>query len=375
MTLELIATASFGLEAIVAQELKELGFENLKVENAKVTFNASEFAICRTNLWLRTAYRIRLKIGEFKALTFDELFEETKKLPWHEFLPHNANFPVEGKSIKSTLYSVPDCQAIVKKAIVENMKKKYKKQWFDEDGPLFRIEVSLLNDVASLTIDTSGLGLHKRGYRKKSSEAPLRETLAAGLITISRWNCNSILADPFCGSGTILIEAALIGHSIAPGIKRTFISENWPWIPKCLWKEARTEAYDKIAYNKELNILGSDIDESMVSLARENATVAGIEKSIHFQRLSLADFHSEKKYGKIVCNPPYGERLGDLQEVEILYKQMGKVFKNLDTWSFYILTPHTKFEKLFGKKASKKRKLYNGRIKVDFYQFYGPSPR
>lgn len=371
---ELIATATFGLEAVVAQEVRNLGYYNTVVENGKVTFTAEESAICRANLWLRTADRVRLKIGEFKAITFDELFEKTKALPWAELIPVDANFPVEGKSIKSKLFSVSDCQAIVKKAVVENMKQKYKKQWFDETGPLYKIEVALLKDTATLTIDTSGPGLHKRGYREMAGYAPLKETLAAALVLLARWRPKRVLIDPFCGSGTIPIEAVLIGQNIAPGMNREFISESWPNISKDLWRQAREETHDLADYHQPVEIIGTDIDDKAVKLARKNAHKAQVEKQIHFQRMSVSDLSSKKKYGQIICNPPYGERLSDLPEVERLYKEMGRVFSKLDTWSFYILTAHPEFEKFFGRPVTKKRKLYNGRIKVDYYQYYGPKP-
>ncbi len=372
--LELIATATFGLEAIVAREVKELGYEQVTVENGKVTFNADENAICRANLWLRTADRVRLKVGEFKAVTFDELFEKTKALPWPDLLPEDANFPVDGKSVQSTLFSISDSQAIVKKAIVESMKKRHRTEWFEEKGPLYPIEVSLLKDVATLTIDTSGPGLHKRGYRAVGSEAPLKETLAAALILIARWKPEITLIDPFCGSGTIPIEAALIGQNLAPGMERTFISEQWPNIPRDCWRKARKETHDRADYNRELDITGTDMDSSLINIARKNAAEANVDHLIHFQARPLADFSSKKKYGKVICNPPYGARLSELKEVEKLYKQMGKFFRKLDTWSFYILTAHENFESLFGKKASKRRKLYHGNIKVHYYQYFGPRP-
>lgn len=369
----LIATATFGLEALVAQELKDLGYEDITVENAKVSFSGDEDSLCRTNIMLRTADRVRLKVGEFKATTFDELFEKTKALPWPEIIPANAEFPVDGKSIKSTLFSISDCQAIVKKAVVECMKKKYKIQWFEEKGPLYKIEVALLKDVVTLTIDTSGAGLHKRGYRELTSTAPLRETLAAALVMLSKWHPDTILIDPLCGSGTIPIEAAMIGLNIAPGIYREFVSDSWPIIPKSAWKRAREEARDN-ERKQDLDIIGTDIDASSIKLARINAAKFKLEQNIHFQQLPLSDLSSKKKYGKIICNPPYGERLGNLPEVEKLYNDMGKVFRTLDTWSYYILTSHEDFERLFGKQASKKRKLYNGKIKVDYYQYFGPRP-
>jgi len=372
--LELIATATFGLEAIVAQEVKDLGYKQVTVENGKVTFAADESAICRSNLWLRTADRVRLKVGEFEAVTFDELFEKTKALPWPDLLPENASFPVDGKSVQSTLFSISDCQALVKKAVVESMKKRCGIEWFKEDGPLYRIEISMLKDIATLTIDTSGAGLHKRGYRVAGSEAPLKETLAAALVLIARWQPDIALIDPLCGSGTIPIEAALIGQNIAPGMNRTFVSEQWPNIPREHWREARKETHDRADYNRELDLAGTDINSDLIEIARKNAVEAGVDELIHFQAKPLAELSSRKKYGKVICNPPYGERLSSLKEVEDLYKEMGRLFKKLDSWSFYILTASENFESLFGKKASKRRKLYHGNIKVHYYQYFGPRP-
>ncbi len=372
--MQLIATSTFGIEAVVGRELLKLGYQDQHVENGKVTFSGDESAICRTNLWLRTADRVLVKMGEFKALTFEELFQQTKALPWEEWIPEDARFPVDGKSVDSKLSSVPDCQAIVKKAVVEKLKQKYRKDWFDESGDLYRIEVGLLKDMATLTIDTTGAGLHKRGYRKLASGAPLKETLAAAMIMISRWNHERVLIDPFCGSGTIPIEAALIGRNVAPGIKRPFTAETWGNIPQGLWKQAREEAHDMVRKDSELRISGSDIDDEVMSLARYHAREAGVEKDIHLQRMPMAEISSRFKYGFIICNPPYGERLGEAREIEKLYRQMGTVFKGLDTWSHYVLTSHPQFESLFGRRADKKRKLYNGRIMCNYYQFFGPPP-
>ncbi len=372
--LELVATATFGLEAVVAGELKTLGYDNLKIENGRVSFTADESAICRCNLWLRCADRLRLKVGEFQALTFDELFEKTKALPWADLLPSNALFPVDGKSIQSALFSISDCQAIVKKAVVESLKKKYRRDWFSEEGPLYRIEISLLKDIATLTIDTSGVGLHKRGYRKGGSEAPLKETLAAALVLLARWKPDIALIDPFCGSGTILIEAALIGHNIAPGMNRTFASEEWPTIDRKYWREARKETHERAENDKKLDLTGTDINDNAIQTARKNAAEAGVEELIHFQARSFSELSSKKKYGKIICNPPYGERLSSAKEIKKLYQEMGQVFGTLETWSYYILTADENFESLFGRKASKRRKLYHGNIKVQYYQYFGPRP-
>ncbi len=372
--IELIATATFGLEAVVAREIKDLGYEKVTVENGRVTFTADESAICRANLWLRTADRVLVKMGSFQASTFDELFQQTKDLPWPDWLPRNANFPVEGKSVNSKLFSVPDCQAIVKKAVVEKMKQKFRQEWFPEDGPRYPIEVALLKDEATLTMDTTGPGLHKRGYRKLAGEAPLKETLAAAMIILAHWFPDRVLMDPFCGSGTIPIEAALIGLNIAPGINRSFIAENWPAVPKALWQDAWEEAFALMENGRELDITGTDIDEKVLRLACYHAEVAGVGRYIRFQQRALSRVRTEAKYGYIICNPPYGERLGEAGEVENLYREMGRVFRNLDTWSYYILTSCPRFEQLFGRRADKRRKLYNGRIECQYYQFPGPRP-
>jgi len=371
--IDFIATATFGLEAVVAREVRELGYE-AKVENARVIFQGDEKDICRSNLWLRCADRVLIRVGEFTALTFDELFEKTRALPWPDWLPENANFPVEGKSVKSKLFSVSDCQAIVKKAIVESMKKRYHRNWFEETGPRYTIEVSLLKDVATLTIDTSGAGLHKRGYRRLSTAAPLKETLAAAMVNLSYWNPDRILLDPFCGSGTIPIEAALIGINAAPGLNREFAAESWPNIPQRLWDEAREEAEDLIRRDLKLKIRGTDINNQVLSIARYHAKLAGVSDQISFQQMDVADLRTKRKYGCLICNPPYGERLEDEKEVENLYRLMGRVFKALDSWSFYILTSHRDFERLFGRRADRRRKLYNGRIECQYYQYFGPPP-
>lgn len=372
--LTIIATTAMGIEAIASKELRSLGYEPIKVENGRITFQGNWIDLARANLWLRTADRLKLKIGEFKATSFEELFEQTKALPWSNIIPRNAEFPVTGKSVKSQLYSVPDCQAIVKKAVVESMKKTYHQEWFEESGPLYKIEVSLVKDIATLTIDTSGQGLHKRGYRYLHGEAPIKETLAASLIYLSNWHVDRPFVDPFCGSGTIPIEAAMIGQNIAPGFNREFISETWPNIAENVWKEARIEVEDLANYNQPLDIQGTDIDHRMVELAKNNAMEAGFGDLISFKQMQATDFTTKKEYGSIVSNPPYGERLGEISKVESLYRDMGKVFRKYDTWSFYFISSHINFEKHFGQKATKKRKLYNGRIRTDFYQYWGPRP-
>lgn len=371
----LIATSAFGLESVVANELKKLGYQNLQTENGRVSFEAEIDAIARCNLWLRSADRLLLKIGEFEARSFEELFEQTKALAWADWIPETGEFPVEGKSIQSQLFSVSDCQAIVKKAIVEKMKMKYPVKWFKETGPRYRIEIALLKNRATLTIDTSGAGLHKRGYRKLAGEAPLKETLAAALVLLSRWRADRAFIDPFCGSGTIPIEAGLIGRNIAPGLNREFAAENWPQLATKIWRQAREEAHDSIITNQPLGIMGFDLDGQALELARYHSKQAGLGNLLSFQNQAVKDLRSSYCYGFLVTNPPYGERLSDKAEVEQIYRQMGSVFRNLDSWSFYVLTSHPALEKFLGRKADKKRKLYNGRIQCTYYQFYGPKPQ
>lgn len=372
--IELIATTTFGLEAIAKRELQDLGYSELKVENGKVSFTGIEKDIVKTNLWLRTADRILLKMGEFKALSFDELFEKTKALPWDEWIPEDGNFVVEGKSIDSKLYSISDSQRIVEKAVVEKLKTKYNVDWFQKTGPKYTIEVSLLKDIATLTIDTSGEGLHKRGYRDRAGDAPIKETLAAAMILLSYWQKDRPLFDPFCGSGTIPIEAAMIGKNIAPGLDRNFAAEEWPRINKEFWSEARKEAFQAIDNEVRLNIMGCDIDKRSILRARDNAANLGLEDDIRFFMKDMRDVDILDDYGVVISNPPYGERLGEKEEIQELYKDLGEKFRALDTWSLYVITSDEDFEKLYGKKADRKRKLYNGRIKVDYYQFYGPRP-
>jgi len=370
---KLIATVAFGLEAVVARELKNLGYTNSIAENGRIMFDADFAAIAQTNLWLRSAERVQLVLGEFEAKTFDELFEKTKALPWDRWIPVNGQFPVQGKSVKSQLFSVSDCQAIVKKAVVEKLKQKYNVEWFEETGPSYSIQVALLKDRVTLTIDTSGVGLHKRGYREEAGEAPIKETLAAAMVQLSHWQHRRLLLDPLCGSGTILIEAALIGDNIAPGLTRRFASEDWPVLGKELWQRARSEASASIQDNP-MDLQGSDIDGRLLDVARANADNAGVGDKIHFQRRALSDVRSSHKYGCVICNPPYGERLEDAANVQKLHREMAKAFSSWDTWSIYVITSNPDFEKHFGRRADKKRKLYNGRIKCNYYQFTGPPP-
>ncbi|MGE7759516.1 THUMP domain-containing class I SAM-dependent RNA methyltransferase [Peribacillus sp. NPDC097895] len=371
---DIIATSAMGLESIVAKEVRDLGYD-CEVENGKIMYKGDQSAIARSNLWLRSADRVKIKVGEFKAYSFDELFEKTKALNWEDYLSADVEFPVSGKSVKSQLYSVPDCQAIVKKAIVDRLKSKYKQvSWFAETGPLFKIEVSILKDVVTLTMDTSGAGLHKRGYRTGQGEAPLKETLAAALIMLTNWKPDKPFIDPFCGSGTIPIEAALIGQNIAPGFNREFVSETWSWMDSKVWDEARIEAEDLADYDQYLDITGCDIDHRMVDISKANGIEAGLGDLIEFKQMQVRDISTRKEYGVIVGNPPYGERLGEKKAVEQMYREMGQAFKKLDTWSVYMITSNPDFEQHYGKPATKKRKLFNGFIRADLYQYWGKRP-
>ncbi|APH68952.1 class I SAM-dependent RNA methyltransferase [Bacillus spizizenii] len=367
----LIATAPMGIEAVVAKEVRDLGYE-CKVDNGKVIFEGDALAICRANLWLRTADRIKVQVASFKAKTFDELFEKTKAINWRSFIPENGKFPVIGKSVKSTLASVPDCQRIVKKAIVEKLKLQSGKanDWIEETGAEYKVEISLLKDQAVITLDSSGTGLHKRGYRVDQGGAPIKETLAAALVQLTNWTPDRPFVDPFCGSGTIAIEAALIGQNIAPGFNRDFVSEDWEWIGKDRWDKARLEVEEKANYDQPLTIFASDIDHRMVQIAKENAEEAGLGDLIQFKQMQVKDFTTNLEFGVIVGNPPYGERLGEKKAVEHMYKEMGQAFEPLDTWSVYMLTSNENFEEAYGRKATKKRKLFNGFIKTDYYQYW-----
>lgn len=369
MDFNIIATTTFGLEGITSKELKALGYDDLVVENGKVEFEGDEMDVAIANVHLRTAERVLIKMGEFKALSFEELFQATKKIKWSEIIPVDGVMHVTGKSIKSQLYSVPDCQSIVKKAIVESMKESYGIERFEENGPVYKIEVAILKDIVTLTIDTSGPGLHKRGYREDAGAAPLKETLAAALALISRWNEETPLLDPFCGSGTLLIEAAMIMLNIPPGLCRSFVSEDWHVIGREVFEDVKAGA-EKAIKNKDIKLYGYDIDGRVLRVAKQNAEKAGVAKYIHFQRKDFNDFSSSFEHGCILTNPPYGERLGEKREVEELYKKFGLVKRRFDGWDFNILTSHEQFEKLFGRKADKNRKLYNGRIKCYYYQYF-----
>lgn len=374
MKLRLIATAVFGMEAIVAQEIKDLGFENVVVENGRVLFDSDELGLARANMWLRTAERVFICVGQFKANKFETLFDEINKLPWEVYIAKDAAFPVDAKSVKSTLFSLSDIQSLTKKAIVKRLTKLYRVEWFEETQETYRILVSILKDEVTVSIDTSGSGLHRRGYRAKGNEAPLKETLAAGLLLVSKWKAERPLIDPFCGSGTIVIEAAMMAKNIAPGLNREFDSEKWRWIEPEIWEKVRNEAKESVVEALDVKIEGYDMDPRAISIARENAALAGVADIVHFQVRDVKDFSTSRQYGTIICNPPYGERLNEVKEVEQLYKVMGKVFKPYTTWSKYIITSHDGFENAYGEKSTKNRKLYNGRIKTHFYMYFGERP-
>lgn len=373
-TVNLTATCSFGLESLVAAELRRLGYEELRVDRGAVHWRAGMEAIARANLWLRCADRVLVEMGSFRATTFDELFDGVASLPWANWLPEDAEFPVSGKSVASQLSSVPACQSIAKKAIVGALGRHYGRERFDESGPRFRVQVALRKDVATLTLDTSGSGLNRRGYRDLSAPAPLRETLAAAMVMLSHWQPGFILADPCCGSGTLVIEAGLIGRNIAPGSLRSFDAFKWPCVGRKVWAEAMEEADDLAQPDRRLRLWASDIDPEALRLARHHAERAGLEADIEFAQRPVAEFATRHKYGYLLCNPPYGERLGDLQSAEQLYHELGQVYAHLRDWSCLALTPHEGFEALFGREATHRRRMFNGRIRCTLYQFFGPRP-
>ncbi|NLU51461.1 MAG: class I SAM-dependent RNA methyltransferase [Clostridiaceae bacterium] len=372
--LRIFATATFGVESVVAREIKHLGYEDTHTDNGRVYFNGDFEALCRANLWLRCAERVFVLIGEFDAVTFDELFEGTKALPWEDWLPKDAEFPVTGGCVKSTLMSVSDCQSIIKKAIVERLKKVYKLEVFPETGPKYRIDFNILKDHVTISIDSSGSGLHKRGYRSLGYAAPIKETLASAILMISRWTPGRHLIDPFCGSGTIPIEAALMAMNKAPGLDRDFDCMEWPNIPKEVWYRALNEARDLIKPVNDIYIHGYDINPEAISMANYHAKQAGVANCLHLQTRDVRDLSSKAKYGFIVTNPPYGQRIGEKRENARLYQDMGKVFSKLSTWSYYIINADPEFEKHFGRKADKNRKLFNGGLLCYLYQYFGPKP-
>ncbi|MFI3230574.1 MAG: class I SAM-dependent RNA methyltransferase [bacterium] len=372
-----IATTTFGLESIVKREAINLGFENIKVEDGAVFFSGTIADIPKANLWFRSADRILIVMARFKALEFEELFQGVHQVDWADYLPKDANFVTAGKSIKSQLSSVPACQKITEKAIVEKLKLTYKGvSTFSKTGKKYKIQVALLKDIVTITLDTSGVGLHKRGYRDKQLAAPIKETLAHALIDLSYYKKDRIFIDPTCGSGTIPIEAAFKAKNIAPGLNRRFVSEGWEFIDSKYWKDARKDAYSKIDTNAKIEIYGSDIDEKAIEIAKRNSKVAGVDDCIRFKVAPLKELDTSiLNYATCICNPPYGERIGELAEVERLYWDMGEVFTKNKTLSSYILTSHEEFEKFYGQKANKKRKLFNGNVKVDYYQYFGEKPK
>ena len=372
----LIATAAAGIEALVGKELRNLGID-CQVENGRARFKGNLETIATANLWLRTADRVKIIVGEFDAFTFDELFEKAKAIAWEDYLPMDAEFPVAGRSIKSKLYSVPDCQSITKKAIVERLREVYHRPArvpLPETGALFQLEVALLKDHVVLTLDTTGPSLFKRGYRLEKGGAPLKENMAAALVMLTNWRKDRPFYDPVCGSGTLCIEAALIGHNIAPGFNRDFACEAWDWFDAAVFDKVRSAADEAADYDIELDIAGSDINGRMIEIAQANAEEIGLGDSIQFKQQAVKDFKTEKEYGVIVANPPYGERLCEEEQVRVLYREMGEVFRPLKTWSKYILTSDLAFEEFYGAKATKKRKLYNGAIRTDLFQYWGERP-
>ena len=373
---ELIAPCHFGLEAVLKREIQDLGYEITKVEDGRVTFAGDQAAICQANIFLRTAERILLKVGEFKATTFDELFEQTKALPWEEYIPEDGKFWVaKAASVKSRLFSPSDIQSIMKKAMVNRLKEHYRIDWFEEDGAAYPVRVFLMKDMVTIGIDTTGVSLHKRGYRENAGTAPITETLAAALIMLTPWRKDRILVDPFCGSGTFLIEAAMMAANIAPGMNRSFTAEAWEnLVPKNFWSETMEEAKEQIDTDLELDLQGYDIDSAVIKIARQNAKEAGVDHLIHFQERAVKDLRHPKKYGFVITNPPYGERMEEKKNLPALYTQLGDSFKTLDSWSAYLITSYEDTERYFGRKADKNRKLYNGMLKTYFYQFQGPRP-
>lgn len=373
---ELIAPCHFGLEAVLKREILDLGYEISKVEDGKVTFWGDAQAVADANVFIRTAERILIKVGEVHAETFEELFQGTKDLPWEKYVPEDGKFWVaKANSIKSKLFSPSDIQSIMKKAIVERLKGVYGIQWFAEEGASFPIRVAFMKDVATIGLDTSGVSLHKRGYRQMTAKAPITETLAAALILLTPWKADRVLVDPFCGSGTFPIEAAMMAADIAPGMNRSFLAEDWKHlIPRKCWYEAMDEANERVKLDTETDIQGFDIDPQVLRAARENAKLAGVDHMIHFQQRAVKDLHHSKSFGFLITNPPYGERLEEKESLAQLYREIGESFQRLDRWSMYLITSYENAQRDIGRQADKNRKIYNGMLKTYFYQFLGPKP-
>ncbi|MBQ3055538.1 MAG: class I SAM-dependent RNA methyltransferase [Oscillospiraceae bacterium] len=359
----------FGLEGIVGNELRRLNVSDVAPENGRVHFCGTMEDLVRANLWVRSGERVLVRLGTFRADTFDALFEGTKALPWERWIPKDGAFPVKGHSLQSKLFSIPDCQKIVKKAIVERLKATYHVNWLEETGSKYTVQFSIMKDEAVLYLDTSGAGLHKRGYRANANEAPLRETLAAAMVTLSKYRGREYFCDPFCGSGTILIEAAMIAQNRAPGLYRNFAAESWACVPQQMWDQARAEAKEKI-FRRDFTLWGGDVDDRALSTARSNARKAGVAQYIRFEHADAKMFHPEQESGIIVCNPPYGERMLDLKQTEQLYREFGATMKQNPGYQLYLISSHAEFERFYGKRAAKRRKLYNGMIKCEFYQYY-----
>ena len=375
-TFELIAPCHFGMEAVLKREITDLGYDVTEVADGRVTFFGDEEALCRANIFLRTAERILIKVGSFPAGTFEELFQGTRSLPWEEYIPVDGKFWVaKAASVKSKLFSPSDIQSIMKKAMVERLKDKYGTSWFKEDGESFPIRVFLMKDQVTVGLDTTGESLHKRGYRKLTAKAPIAENLAAALILLTPWNKDRILVDPFCGSGTFPIEAAMMAAGIAPGMDRSFTAQRWEHIVGLkIWYDTVDEAREQVDFSVDTDIQGYDIDDAMVSIARENAKLAGVDKLIHFQRRGIDQLSHPKKYGFLITNPPYGERLQEKKEMPALYRTIGERYRVLDSWSMYLITAYENAEQDIGRKADKNRKIYNGMMKTYYYQFLGPKP-
>lgn len=374
--IELTAPCHFGLEAVLKKEITELGYEISQVEDGRVSFYGDASAVCRANMFLRTAQRVLWKVAEFEAVTFDELFEKTKALPWEEYIPRDGRFWVaKANSVKSALFSPSDIQSIIKKAIVERMKQTYQVSWFEESGAEYPLRVFLMKDRVTIALDTTGDSLHKRGYRQLTSKAPITETLAAALLLLTPWHPDRILVDPFCGSGTFPIEAAMIAANMAPGMNRSFLAEQWGnLLKRKYWYDASDEANDLLLEHVETDIQGYDIDGAVIRAARENAREAGVDHLIHFQQRAVKDLSHPKKYGFIITNPPYGERLEDKKDLPKLYREIGEAYSRLDSWSMYMITAYEDAQKYIGRKADRNRKIYNGMMKTYFYQFMGPKP-
>lgn len=373
---ELIVPCHFGMESVLKKEIIDLGYDITEVADGRVTFYGDEEALCRANIFLRSAERVLIKIGSFHAETFEELFQGTKALAWEEYIPVDGKcWVAKAASVKSKLFSPTDIQRVMKKAIVERLKEVYHVSWFQEDGAIFPLRVFLMKDQVVIGLDTTGDSLHKRGYRKLTAKAPIAENLAAALIMLTPWNKSRILVDPFCGSGTIPIEAAMMAANMAPGMNRSFTAENWTHIiGRRNWYDALDEANALVDMQTDTDIQGYDLDDEMVTIARENAKLAGVEKLIHFQRRDVKDLSHSKKYGFIITNPPYGERLSDKEQMPGLYKTIGERYRTLDAWSMYLITAYEQAERDIGRKADKNRKIYNGMMKTYYYQFMGPKP-